>query len=120
MRSFVENVNAFFLRRASGRNVLVWLGAVVFWFTVFGAVLVPAFEAATGGFRPVDLALPTTPELIFSQLPDYTAASLRAYAWFAAADFLYPPTLAIFFASLWAWWFVRTPNSGAWPWWHAR
>lgn len=111
MRAGVEKFNAFLIAQVSGRSVLMWFGAVIFWFAVFGVVLVPAFEAASSGLRPVDLAFPTTPELIFSQLPSYTDATLRAYGWFAAVDFLYPPTLAMFFASLWAWLFVRTPNS---------
>jgi hypothetical protein len=106
----IDRFNAFIRARASGRNVLLWLGLTVFWIGLFGVILVPAFAAATSGYRPVDLALPTTPELIFEQLPLYTEASFRAYAWFAVFDFLYPPTLAMFFASFWAWMINRTPN----------
>jgi hypothetical protein len=106
----IQRFNAFFEKRASGRGVFLWFGLTLMWGLIFGIVLVPAFEAATSGFRPVDLALPTTPELIFGQLPAYTEASYRVYAWFAVVDFLYPPTLAMFISILWAWMFAKTPN----------
>jgi hypothetical protein len=106
----IQTINDFFLSRTSGRRVLLWLALLIACLALFGLVLVPTFESATGGLRPVDLAFPTTPELIFSQLPFYTEASYRAYAWFAVLDYIYPPTLATFLAMLWAWFCTVAPN----------
>ena len=106
----IASINEFFIARSSGRRVLIWFGLVLLWVTLFGTVLIPNFEGVTSGHSPVDIAFPTTPELIFSQLPAYTPASYRAYLWFAIVDYLYPPTLAFFIATLWAWLFHRGPN----------
>lgn len=93
----------FFLERSTGPVVLSLTAAAVICFGIFGVILTPMFEQATGGLRPIDLSFPTTPELLFSQLPSYTDGSYRAYAWFAAFDYLWPPLLAVWFISIWAW-----------------
>ncbi len=91
------------LDRATGRNAFLAFLMVLAWMAVFQVVLVPGFEAASGGLRPIDLSFPTTPELIYTDVPRYTPEARRWYAWFAAVDFVYPPTMATFFAFLWAW-----------------
>lgn len=102
--------NDFLVARASGRNVLLVLLLAALWFAIFGLVLIPNFQAATNGLWPIDTTFPTTPELYFEQLRQYTPGSYRAYAWFAFLDYLYPPTMAAFFALLWAWLFRRAPR----------
>ena len=93
----------YFLEKSTGRVVLILTAAALLSFAVFGIVLTPMFEAATEGLRPIDLSFPTTPELLYSHLPRYTAGSYRAYAWFAAFDFVWPVLLAVWLISIWAW-----------------
>lgn len=72
-------------------------------FSIFGVVLVPAFQAASAGLYPIDMSFPTTPEVIYTQLAQYSEASRRIYRWFFVVDLVWPPLLASLFSLLWCW-----------------
>jgi uncharacterized membrane protein len=52
---------------------------------------------------PIDMVLPTTPEVIHRNYAAYTAESIRIYRRFFLVDFVWPPLLAILFAMAWTW-----------------
>lgn len=93
---------------ARGRNVLLLLVAAMVVFALFGAWLVPALQAVTGGRYPVDLAFPVTPAVIRAEYAHYGAESIRLYHQFLVVDFIWPPLLAAWFALVWAWLARRT------------
>lgn len=103
-----QGFTAFFQTRASGRNVLLALAAAMVAFALFGFLLVPRFQAVTGGLYPIDMSFPTTPSVIYRELPAYTEASRRIYAWFFLLDLVWPPLLASVFALSWCWLAART------------
>jgi len=103
MRALIERLNATFAAAASGRNVLLTLIAALLVFSLFGMWLVPAFQAATNGIYPIDMVMPTTPEVIYENYAAYTDESLRIYHQFLIVDFVWPPLLAILFAMAWTW-----------------
>ncbi len=70
-----------------------------FWLQVIGA----RFAEVTEGFLPFDFQNGLTVEAIRDQLPAYTEASRRLYAYFAAVDFLFPAVASLFLALLTAW-----------------
>lgn len=87
------------------------LGAVSLLFLlVFGAVIVPAIEAVTGG-PPPDLVLFQTPAELASWLERGGDEVRRLYGWFLVADSLYPVVYGLFFAGL-LWWLH--PGGKAW------
>lgn len=104
----IQRLTLFIQQRATGRNLGLALLAAMLVFALFGAVLVPRFQAVTGGLYPIDMSFPTTPEVIYRELPAYTAASRQAYAWFVLVDFIWPPLLAWVFALAWCWLAGRT------------
>ncbi len=101
-------LTALFRRHASGRNLILTFLAAVCVFSVFGLVLVPAFQAASDGLYPIDMSFPTTPDVIYAQLPHYSADSRRIYSWFFFVDLLWPPLLASLFSLLWCWLAAKT------------
>jgi hypothetical protein len=103
-----QRLARFFQERASGRNVLLVFCAALGVFALFGMVLVPAFQSVTHGLYPIDMSFPTTPAVIYRELPQYTEASRRVYAWFFALDLIWPPLLATLFALSWCWLATRT------------
>lgn len=103
-----RRLTAFFLQQASGRHLLLALLAALLAFALFGVVLVPRFQAATGGLYPIDMSFPTTPAVIYQELPAYTEASRWIYAWFFLLDLVWPPLLACVFALSWCWLAART------------
>jgi len=103
-----RRITAFFLRHGNGRNLLLALAAALVAFALFGVVLVPGFQAVTGGLYPIDMSFPTTPVVIYRELPAYTEASRRIYGWFFLLDFFWPPLLACVFALAWCWLAVHT------------
>jgi hypothetical protein len=104
--------NRFFLRHASGLNVLLLLTVAVLSFVLMAAVLAPAFQEATGGLRPFDLNFGISAEVVYRDLPTYTDRSRAIYVAFAVVDYIYPAAAAAFFALLWAWMFKKAPNPG--------
>jgi hypothetical protein len=72
-------------------------------FYVFGWVLDPAFQSVSGGLLPIDMSPDKSPGTVYNQLMHYTDRSRVIYRWFFLLDFIYPPTLAMVFATLWAW-----------------
>jgi hypothetical protein len=100
--------NDWLLARSSGRNVLLTLAAFLVMFGIFGLVLGPAFQAASGGLRPIDMSPDKSVDAMYAQFAHYTDASRVVYRWFFLLDFIYPPTLALLFATLWAWLARRT------------
>lgn len=70
---------------------------------LFGAWLVPDFQAATNGLYPIDLTFPTTPAVIFRDYAAYTSESRQIYRWFFLVDLVWPPLLATLFAITWTW-----------------
>ncbi|MBM4220938.1 MAG: hypothetical protein FJ170_03205 [Gammaproteobacteria bacterium] len=80
-------------------------------FSIFGLVLVPAFQAASDGLYPIDMSFPTTPEVIYGQLARYSEESRRIYRWFFLVDLIWPPLLASLFSLLWCWLAARTSHA---------
>ena len=70
---------------------------------IFNVVITPPFEAATSGYRPIDLQFPITVDLLQEQLPAYGPDSRRIYVWFQVVDFIFPALAGLFTALLWAW-----------------
>lgn len=113
MRLLIEALNARFAAVSTGRNVLLVLLASVLVQLLFGAWLVPAFQAATNGMYPIDMSFPTTPAVIYNEYAAYTAESRRIYRWFFLVDFVWPPLLATLFAMTWTWLSKRSPARSA-------
>jgi hypothetical protein len=107
----LERFNARIAGLATGRNVLLLLVAAMGVFALFGAWLVPAFQAVTGGRYPVDLAFPITPAVIRGEYAHYGAESIRLYHQFLVVDFMWPPLLGAWFALAWAWLACRTSST---------
>lgn len=105
-------INRFFFSQASGRNVFLLLAITIISFAMMASVITPAFQEVTDGLRPFDLNRGISGEVMYRELPRYTARSKTIYLWFALFDYLYPAAAAAFFALLWAWMFNRAPNLG--------
>ena len=97
------SLTGFFRQHASGRKLGLTFLAAMCVFSLFGVVLVPAFQAASDGLYPIDMSFPTTPEVIYTQLAHYSAESRRIYRWFFVVDLVWPPLLASLFSLLWCW-----------------
>jgi len=110
VRSLVDTLNTRFAAVSSGRNLVLVLLAALFMQVLFGAWLVPAFQAATSGLYPIDLTFPTTPAVIYRDYAAYTADSRNIYRWFVLVDFIWPPLLATLFAATWTWLSGRSPT----------
>ncbi len=108
----LSGINRFFLAQASARNVLLLLAITIISFAMMATVITPAFQEATDGLRPFDLNRGINAEVMYEELPRYTARSKTIYLWFALVDYLYPAAAAAFVALLWAWMFNRAPNRG--------
>ena len=108
----LSGINRFFLAQASARNVLLLLAITIISFAMMATVITPAFQEATDGLRPFDLNRGISGEVMYEELPRYTARSKSIYLWFALVDYLYPAAAAAFVALLWAWMFNRAPNRG--------
>ena len=108
----LSGINRFFLVQASARNVLLLLAITIISFAMMATVITPAFQEATDGLRPFDLNRGISGEVMYEELPRYTARSKTIYLWFALVDYLYPAAAAAFVALLWAWMFNRAPNRG--------
>ena len=83
----LDRFNARIAALATGRNVLLLLVAAMGVFALFGAWLVPAFQAVTGGRYPVDLAFPITPAVIRAEYAHYGAESIQRPASVSATAF---------------------------------
>lgn len=103
-----STLTASFRRHTSGRNLVLTFLAAVCVFSVFGLVLIPAFQAASDGLYPIDMSFPTTPDVIYAQLVHYSAESRRIYSWFFLVDLIWPPLLASLFSLLWCWLAAKT------------
>jgi len=90
--------------------VLLLLAVAVVSFALMAAVITPAFQEATGGLRPFDLNFGISADVVYRELPAYTARSKAIYVGFAVVDYIYPAAAAAFFALLWAWMFNKAPN----------
>ena len=108
----LSGINRFFLSQALARNVLLLLAITIISFAMMATVITPAFQEATDGLRPFDLNRGISGEVMYEELPRYTARSKTIYLWFALLDYLYPAAAATFVALLWAWMFNRAPNRG--------
>ena len=108
----LSGINRFFLAQASARNVLLLLAITIISFAMMATVITPAFQEATDGLRPFDLNRGISGEVMYEELPRYTARSKTIYLWFALVDYLYPAAAAAFVALLWAWMFNWAPNRG--------
>ena len=108
----LSGINRFFLAQASARNVLLLLAITIISFAMMATVITPAFQEATDGLRPFDLNRGINAEVMYEELPRYTARSKTIYLWFALLDYLYPAAAAAFVALLWASMFNRAPNRG--------
>ncbi len=106
----LSRFNRFFLTRASGRTVLLWLFIAIASFSLMAAVITPAFQDATEGLRPFDLNFGISAEVIYRDLPVYTDRSRTLYIGFAIADYIYPAAAAVFFIMLWVWMSNKSPN----------
>lgn len=104
-------MTGFFRQHASGRKLGLTFFAAACVFAVFGVVLVPAFQAASAGLYPIDMSFPTTPEVIYTQLAQYSEESRRIYRWFFVVDLVWPPLLASLFSLLWCWLAAGTRHS---------
>jgi len=88
------------LAAANVKNVL--LTALLFGLSFSAFTYISAeFAAVTQGYRPLDLQFPLTVEVIFQQLPAYTAASRHWYQLFAVMDFIYPPVASLLVMMIW-------------------
>lgn len=96
-------LSAFFIRQASGRNVLISLALLAICILIFNLFLTPLYQEVSSGFIPLDLQFPLSREMIVIQLGAMTPLSSRAYGYFAALDMIFPPLSAAAFILLWAW-----------------
>ncbi len=103
-------LNKWFLGKTNVPLVLGLIALAALLIVTFNQVFTPAFRAVTAGHDIIDLQIPITPEMIYAQLPDYTAASARLYTWFIVADFIFPAAAALAVAFFWAWLFKAAPN----------
>jgi len=92
-----------FIDAPSGRRTFVFFVLTAIVWLIFGQSLIPAFQAATNGLYPIDMSFPTTPRVMYAELAQYSAESIRIYRWFFVADIFYPPLAALMWASLWGW-----------------
>ena len=78
------------------------LSALLFGLSLYAFTPISAeFAAVTQGYLPLDLQFPLTVEVIFQQLPAYSAASKHWYQIFAVADFIFPPLASLFVLMVW-------------------
>ena len=106
----MSRFNKFIRDHASGRKVLLLLAVAVVSFALMAAVITPAFQEASGGLRPFDLNFGISADVVYRELPVYTARSKAIYVGFAVVDYIYPAAAAAFFALLWARMFKKAPN----------
>ena len=72
-------INSWFMGRPTGTRVLASLGAFLIMFAIFGWVLDPAFQAASGGLLPWDMSPDKSPDVMYRHLAHYTDESRRLY-----------------------------------------
>ncbi len=103
--------NNWFLQRTSILRIIILIAVSVGLITSFIRGFDPAFQNVTAGHQIIDMQPAITPDSIYAELPDYTAASRQIYTWFMVADFVFPATAALAMAFLWAWLIKVAPNS---------
>ena len=77
---------------------------------------VRGIEAATGGLPPFDIQGFPSPDELLAQLSRWPAEARALYRWFAAIDFVFPPTFGFGGAFAWAWLLAKLPAQTAERW----
>jgi len=109
MAGLIHRANRALTAYANRRWIWAMFLLTVVTFYLMAFVIAPQFSVATGGLRPFDMNFGIGAERVYADLPAYTTTARTLYAWFAIVDYVYPFSLAAFFALLWAWWFRRLP-----------
>ncbi len=97
-------------QECSAGRATTWALAVVCLFVIIQLIFVLPYFECVAGFKPFDTQSPLSAAAVAIQLGAYRAGAASAYSVFLASELPLALSVSAFFALLWRWMFLVSPN----------